>query len=257
MAMLNWGKLTLMVVDDDQESVDYLCGLIDQLQLDIGAVITETDSLRAYKYLCSHHVDLLFQDVEMPKLSGLSLLKSLDKRPPVILTTSFPEFAMDAYAMGLDECLQKPVELPRLITAIERTMGNKLLGKQPAALSGSFMYLPEAGTSSIVKISFKDVICIHVSHNESLIYLPGTKIVTRKPLQYILSKLPAADFLQVHRSDVVAIAKVIAFNRKSSKMTLMGHDQQIPLSKTYRREFLERVMPDLERDLFLNEPMEK
>lgn len=245
-----------MIVDDDRESIDFLCRLLEQLQVNIETLMTETDTMRAFKILRSHKIDLLFLDVEMPVLSGLALLKSLEKRPPVILTTAYPQYAMDAYALGLEECLHKPIDLPRLITAIERTLG-KLLGEQLPRAAIEHMFLPELGSSSILKVYFADIICIRIIHNDATIYMPGTQVTTRKPLSYILSKLPSDDFIRVHRSDVVAVRKVIAYNRKSKKLTLMGHNERIPVSKTYQQEFMRRVMPNLEGELTPGGPVDK
>ncbi|MGK6352215.1 LytR/AlgR family response regulator transcription factor [Parapedobacter sp. DT-150] len=234
-------KLTVMVVDDERESINYLCGLLGQLGLSTETIITETDALRAFRYIRDHRVDLLFLDVEMPGLNGLSLLEALEERPPVILTTAHPEYAMEAYRLSLPECIPKPVALPRLIKAVDRTVG---LGNTKKTAGDDYVFLRDKEDGVQLKIYFNDIIYVECHHNEITLHLPYDKLVSRMTMKDFLALLPPEDFMQVHRSYSVSMDKIIKFFRKTSKMYMIGNRGPIPLSDTYREEFLRVFDPE-------------
>ena len=111
--------IKVIIVDDDELCISVIEDMVNQLD-DFTCIATFQNALEAYKYLNSKEVDVIFLDVEMPKMGGIELLKNLSNPPLVVMITSHEEFALESYEYNVTDFLKKPAEWPRFIKTIEK-----------------------------------------------------------------------------------------------------------------------------------------
>lgn len=183
-------------------------------------------------------VDILFLDINMPKLSGLSLLKTLQQKPHVIITTAYSEYAVEGFELDVTDYLLKPFSLQRFLQAVlkvrqktESPNKDKLQAETPELLS-----LFVKSDKKIIKIDLVDIFYIEAYGNYIKIHT-DKMILTPQTLTDFLAKLPDT-FLRVHKSFV------INFNRLKlidGNQIVLQNDLKLPIGKSYRKTILDRI----------------
>lgn len=222
-----------LIVDDDEISRELIAehiGNTDGLEL----VKSCKSGIEACNFLSKNNVDVIFLDVEMPKMSGLDLLKSLDHKPNVILITGKEKYAVEAFEQEVADYLVKPVQYPRFLKAI-----NKLKGKQKPSVIESFQTdsLFIKVDSELVNLSNKEILWIEALGDYVNIITSVKKYVVLSTMKNIEEKLPPKDFIRVHRSYFVRIDKI----KKLSEDIILVENKLIPVSKSYKKDLLDRL----------------
>ena len=231
-------KLSCLIVDDEPLSIKVIQKYCQDLpNLEITA--TCTDAFQALQHLKSKSIDLMFLDINMPKLSGLAMLKSLKNPPLVIITTAYPEFAVEGFELEVLDYLVKPFGLERFLKAI-----NKASEQQKIALQLSALPKKKQVATLLIKADRK----LHQLKIDTIQYLQAygdyVKIFTtegmlmpKETLNQLARKLPQDQFIQVHRSYIVALPfiKYVEGNQISIEA------EKIPIGNTYRKQLLERI----------------
>jgi DNA-binding LytR/AlgR family response regulator len=182
-----------------------------------------TLQVKAAEFLKTNHVDLIFQDIQMPGGDGLSFFESLENKPSLILTTAHPDYALRGFDVGAYDYLLKPISQARFDQAIDALLA-KTAGRKPKVLlinvkHGKIQLDPN---ELIWAESFGDNIQLHLTQ--------GRKHELRMPLKQMKQMLESFGFAQVHRSYLVNVAK-IEFVR-NGEISIGG--KQIPIGRTYR-----------------------
>lgn len=187
------------------------------------------DALAGAEYLRQHPVDLLFIDINMPDISGLDLVRSLEERPMVIFTTAHKKFAIDGFELDAIDYLLKPISEERFNRAVNKAAEfadyrNRLANAETASL---FVY----AEYRLLKIPMEDIEYIESLEDYIRIHLiSGKPVMTLMTLKKVLEKLPPARFSRIHRSYIVAREKVKSIQNRKAKL-LSGTD--IPISDSY------------------------
>ncbi|MEA5461027.1 LytTR family DNA-binding domain-containing protein [Arcicella sp. LKC2W] len=203
--------------------------LIDTFQNPIDAIQT----------IHSNTVDIIFMDIEMPEMSGLGLLNSLEKIPIVILISNHIQYAMEAFEMGVTDYIQKPFTFERLLKAISR--GIELLNLQNRSIQeltapkDNFIFL-KAGRE-LLKFNLNDILYIEALASFTKIFTEDKISVISESISDLHAKLPPNSFLRVHKSYLVPFSKIIGISTKN--VILENH--KIPLGLSYR-ERIEKVL---------------
>lgn len=184
------------------------------------------DGLNAYNYLKTESVDLLFLDINMPKLSGISLLKSLQNPPKVILTTAYSEYALDSYELDVIDYLLKPFSFERFLKAIHKVENHNSVKR-----SDNFLNVKADG--KIYRISFSEILYIEAKGDYLTLHTETQKLTFYKTLKSILHDLPAANFLRVHKSYIIDLNKI---DFVEGNLIHIGNNI-IPIGKAYKAEF--------------------
>ena len=232
--------ITCGIVDDDPQAIQQLSLLIET-EPRLELVFTETDSLRAIKYLRQNPVQLLFLDGVMPGIDGIGLAGALIPQPKIIMITAYDKLAMPAFQVGIADCISKPVDMQRFTLAVYRAVGDRW-GTPSVAKALDHVFVKLLGEPVWVKVYFEDIVYIESERNNLKIRLPADEIVTRRPLKEIAEKLPE-DFMQVHRGYVVPISKVRRFGKRYKWLKITGSDKEISVGAEYLKAFKERVSP--------------
>ena len=225
-----------ILVDDEPIALDILSNYIQRLE---GFTIVGrfTNPVKAFEALQQHNTDLLFLDIQMPELTGLELLNSLQHRPEVILTTAYREFALDGFELDVTDYLLKPIAFERFLKAIDKLHARKGRTSAPPAPEG-----PAAGQEAteapfFVRADRKNVKVIpsEILYLESLkdyvrITTVSGTIMTKETLSHFEEILPTGTFLRVHRSFIVARDKITALSADGLEIG----KQVIPVGRMYK-----------------------
>jgi len=227
--------INCIVIDDDEACRVLLEQLISQVDglNHIGSFETGRQAINAFKNSDTH---LIFLDVEMPEMSGLDMLANLDIKPLVILTTSHKEYALDGYEYEIVDYLVKPVTLPRFLKAVskaERRFENLFLGNKHG--NGNYIFIRKEGV--INKVPIGEVLWVEAMGDYVTIHTKDKKHIIHASLRTIESKLPADEFMRVHRSYIVHIGNIKTVEGTS----IYIENTAIPLGALYKNEFLKRL----------------
>jgi two-component system, LytTR family, response regulator len=153
-------------------------------------------------------VDLLLLDIEMPGLNGLSLLKSLEKPPKVILVTAYRDYALEGFELDVVDYLLKPVSFERFLKAVQKVL--RTVPGPPPPARRSWLYFKSG--AKMVQVFLEEINWVESMSNYARIFLSsGASVVTYQKMSDLETLLPAADFVRIHRSYIVRRDKVTAF----------------------------------------------
>lgn len=230
-----------LIVDDELAAhyvLENYIGRVDRLVL-AGQCYNALDAIN---FLHRQPVDLLFLDINMPELSGLELLGALNHIPKTILTTAYTEFALQSYDYGVTDYLVKPIPFPRFLKAVD-----KVLSLSTPATGLPSVPAPGAKTpadSIVVKVDadwvrvrFDELLYAQSWGNYVKLFLPGRMLLTPLTTSELESRLPADQFIRIHKSYIVALTKI----ERLSGNTLHIGENELPVGITFRRELTERL----------------
>ncbi|NRB59436.1 MAG: response regulator transcription factor [Winogradskyella sp.] len=232
-------KTKCLIVDDEPIAQQILEQHIEKVET-LTLIGKCSNAIEAMNVLHQNEVDLMFLDIKMPSMTGLELLKSLQKPPKVILTTAFSEFGVESYEYGVTDYLLKPISLERFLKAVNKVLmlkgENEQLQKE-ATQENDFIFFK--ADKKIHKYFFKDILFIEGSGNYVKILSKGKRpLLVLDKLSELLDKLPTKQFCRVHKSYIVNMQKItqVQGNR------ILFKDNIVPISATYKQDFENHLM---------------
>lgn len=181
-------------------------------------------------------VDLIFLDIQMPKMSGTEFLKIMKDPPMVIITTAYPSYALEGFQLNVMDYLLKPITFERFFKAASKARDyHKLLNRQQPEKQDYFFI--KSGTK-YEKIMFDDILYVEGMQNYVSIYSTKGKYITLLPLKNLEEKLDESAFIRVHRSFIAAISKIDGIEGNE----LFIQSSRIPISRNYREQVIDRVV---------------
>ena len=221
-----------LIIDDEtiaHEIIKGYCDLLPNMELQKNCY----DALEALQYLNEYQVDLIFLDLNMPKLKGFDFLKTLVAPPKVIVTTAYSEFALEGYELNVVDYLLKPFSFERFLKAVNKAVSSP--GKPQSSVTGE---KNPAGANRIflrvdkkyIQLVIDDILYIEGAGNYTKVITGKETITIREKFSLLFKSLPADDFLQVHKSFAVATKhiKSVEGNR-----IIIG-DHVVPIGKVYK-----------------------
>ena len=203
-----------------------------------------SNSIAANNFLSNNEVDLMFLDIEMPGISGLDFLRSLQKRPAVIITTAYPEFALSGFELNVVDYLLKPIRLDHFLKAVNKVKEHydlQLLARAATveAIAQDYIYIKS--DRKFVKLFFRDITFIKGMKDYVVIHCGKEKIMTAMNIKTIHEQLPPQTFARVSKSHIINIAAIASIDQES--IQLIGvTTEEIPLGDTYREDFMARYV---------------
>lgn len=230
-----------LAVDDEKLVLELLADNIRQVPY-LTLVKTVRNALEAIEILQNESIDLLFLDIQMPRLSGLQFLKTLPDPPLVILVTAYDKYALEGFELNVVDYLLKPVSMERFLKACNRAYELFRLKHQPSAAVAGRAAIPDFFVNveySLVKIEVADVAWVEGLKDYVKIHLSSTPkpVITRITFKALEEKLPEPAFIRTHKSYLVATQKVTAIKRD---FVMIG-PHEIPVSDSFKdniRKFL-------------------
>lgn len=196
--------------------------------------------LKATQVLSSGNVQLVFLDIQMPKISGLDFLKSLQQAPPVIFTTAFPQYALDGFDLNALDYLVKPISFDRFLKAAMRAKEYYEVRKKNTAAEAiqSAEYFFIKADNKLVKIEYDEILFVEALQNYVTIQTIGKKYITYLTFKSVEEYLPTDKFIKTHKSYIVSASKID---------TIEGNDIRIgnhhlPISRNLKDEVMEKLL---------------
>jgi DNA-binding LytR/AlgR family response regulator len=230
-----------IIIDDEKMARVILRTLCDEID-SLNILEEFTSAIQAIKYLNENKVDLIFLDIHMPDFSGLDFIKSLKNPPKIILTTSDPKFAIEAFEYDfIVDYLLKPLELPRFKKAIEKADKKELSvassGNQTSKTTDIENDFYVNIDRRLIKIDLPSIYLVEAKGDYINIKTEGKDYKVHSTLKKIEDKLPDSLFLKIHRSYIINIKKIIDIEDNS---VLIKKDV-IPVSRSKRPELMKRL----------------
>lgn len=219
-----------LIIDDEHIAhsiIENYCEMLPNMKLQKNCY----DALEALEYLGKHEVDLIFLDLNMPKLKGFDFLKTLSSAPKVIVTTAYSEFALKGYELNVIDYLLKPFSFERFLQAVNKTFSistthHQVSNTNTAVSNRIFLQ----SNKKYIQVITDTILYIESTGNYTKVVTTSTTITIREKVSTLLELLPKEDFVQVHKSFAVAIKhiKSIEGNR------IFIADYTIPIGKVYK-----------------------
>jgi len=228
-------NITCIITDDEPFARKGLQGYVEKIGfLDLKA--TCEDALQLSNQLQRQPVDLLFLDIQMPHITGIEFIRALSNPPKVIFTTAFEQYALQGFELDVIDYLLKPISYERFLKAAWKARDFFALRGGKGAGAIPYIFLKSNG--KLEKINFDEILFIEGMENYVAIYTENKKIITHTTIKALLEKLPVGQFIQTHKSYIVAINKVDSIEGN----TLHIKKHQVPLSKNQRDLVLGQIV---------------
>ncbi|TPN82172.1 LytR/AlgR family response regulator transcription factor [Aquimarina algicola] len=229
-----------VVIDDEPLARECINNYITEIEF-LEQVGEGTNPVELSNILNQKKVDLIFLDIQMPKINGIDFLRDTPNLPMVILTTAYPSYALEGYDLDVLDYLLKPITLQRFIKSVNK--------------ANDFFQLQNASNKSMVenhsddyffikcdqkfeKIYFDDILFVQALQNYVSIYTYNRKYISLIPLKNVEQKLKDKYFIRTHKSYIVSIPKIKSIENHE----IIIDSSRIPISRHYRKEVKEKVL---------------
>jgi DNA-binding LytR/AlgR family response regulator len=230
-------KLSCLIIDDEPVArkglEEYIAG-IDFLQ----RVASCENALKASRYLNEQRIDLIYLDIQMPRLSGIDFLKTLGHPPLTIFTTAFTDYAIEGYTLDVIDYLVKPITFERFLKASQKALEYFQLKYRAENNAADMDYFFVRCDSKFEKVFFRDVSYVEALQNYAIIHIAGRKLITYITLTSLENQLPKDRFLKVHKSFLVSVPHIQAIEGQE----IIIDKARIPISRNLRDDVIQQIL---------------
>jgi len=228
-----------IIVDDEPMAREILVNHLQRIDA-LKVVATCKNGIEAFNEINSKKVDLIFLDINMPEISGLSFAKSINKNIKVIFTTAYREYAVDGFDLQAVDYLLKPISFERLLQAVNKFLDENISVNpepSPNIIQEKSDFIFVRSDRKMIKVNFSDINYVESLSDYIKIHVTNKTIVTRETITNIEAKLPHKEFIRVHRSFIISIAKIDSFTNEFIEV----NNKAVPISRSYRKDVLKRL----------------
>lgn len=228
-----------LIVDDEPPARELLQSYIEQLE---GFQVYDMfdNALSAFSFLQNHPVDLIFLDIQMPRMNGIELLKALRFPPKVIMTTAFRDYAVEGFELDILDYLLKPISQERFFKAISKFHYyhemNQHKSNEISTYDEAYLFLKVDRDQ--VKVFLKDILFIEGLKDYIKVHTTGKVLLVYERLGYMEEKLPEGRFVRIHKSYIVSLDKIVHFNNERVQLG----QSELPIGRVYKQAFLSVIM---------------
>lgn len=197
---------------------------------------TCTDALEAQGILNKQDVQLIFLDINLPKLSGINFIKTLLQSPLIIFTTAYPEFAVEGFELNAVDYLLKPFSFERFLKAVNKVvekLNNSMVSKKEEKNS----YIFFRSDKKIHKVDLENILYIEAIGDYMKVITGSGQLIINETMKNLQEELPAGSFIRVHKSFIISRSKIKYIEGNYVQI----EDKSIPIGATYRNEVLTAI----------------
>jgi DNA-binding LytR/AlgR family response regulator len=243
-------NISCLIVEDEPLARNLLEQYIKKVSY-LQLVQSCASPMMAIEVLRKQSVDLLFSDIQMPEITGITLLKVLPKKPLVIFTTAYSDYALEGYELDIVDYLLKPITLERFLKAVEKVAqrltniplanpNEKSEAEKPAFEKSiepmpNFIFVKDG--TKLVKVKLHEILYIEGLKDYVIIHTHHQKIVTLQRMKNLEIELPVNQFIRIHNSYIVALEGIDAIDKEKVQVGKVF----LPISDTYRKSFKEFI----------------
>lgn len=225
-------KLNCLIVDDEPLSQDVIVDFVNACP-ELNLVAVCNDALDVGRYLKKEKIDVLFLDINMPKLSGISFVRSLKVPPSIVFITAYPEYAVDGFEVDAVDYLLKPVSFERFRTAVNRLLERLTVNSEPE----NRKHLMVRANKKNYPINFDELLYLEAQGDYVRFVTAEKSLMVHGTLKEFISQLPAKLFCRIHKSYVISLSKVVYTEGNQVKIG----EYKLRVSLTYRDELLKNL----------------
>lgn len=229
-----------MAVDDEPYALDVLETYIQKID-DLELVTKCTNAIDAFNLIQKEKIDVLFLDIQMPKLTGIDFLKNITNPPQVIFTTAYRDYALDGYDLNITDYLLKPFSFERFLKAINKvylnsqTQDSNINQIKDEAKEQNIIYFK--ADKKMLKVWLDDIFYIESMKDYVFVKTLKREIISYQKISFLDEKLPGHKFLRIHRSFIIAVDKIEAFC--ATHVDVAG--KEIPIGRNYKNQVLKKL----------------
>jgi DNA-binding LytR/AlgR family response regulator len=231
---------TCLIVEDEPLARNLLTDYVKKVPF-LNLVQSCSNPMDALEVLRTNSIDILFLDIQMPEITGITLLKILQKKPLVILTTAYSEYALESYELDVVDYLLKPITFDRFLKAVDKA-SQRLKSppsvppsEKPPEAQTDFVFVKDG--TKLVKVNFDDVLYVEGLKDYVTIHTTTQKIISLQRLKTLEMQLPADRFIRIHHSYIVALKAIDSIHKGEVQIG----NQLIPISDSYKKSFKEFI----------------
>lgn len=237
-------EIRALIVDDEplaQNVIEQYAKKIPNLKI-VGKC---NDAICAHKALQEHQVDLIFLDINMPKLSGISFAKNLKNPPLIIFTTAYSDYALEGFELDALDYLKKPFSFERFCKAffkaeeLFRLKQMEEAGGDTKPESQDFFFVKS--NKKTYKVKFSDICFVEGLGDYIQLHLSDQKIIANLSMKKMTELLPASNFHRIHKSFIISLDKIELIEGNS----VIVNKKRLPVGNSYRQEFMEYVSKNM------------
>ena len=228
-----------IIVDDEPIAREILENHLKKIKV-VEVISTCKNAIEAFNVINTNPIDLIFLDINMPEISGLSFAKSINKNIKVIFTTAYREYAIDGFNLQAVDYLLKPISFERLLQAVNKYVGentSEIIEEKIEIKQEKSEFIFVRADRKMVKVNFSEIQYIESFSDYLKIHLLDKLIVTRETITSIEAKLPQDEFIRIHRSFIVSLHKINSFTNEFIEIK----NKALPISRGYKKEVLQRL----------------
>ena len=232
--------LNCVIIDDEPIARKLLQEYIEETDF-LRLVGSAENPLKIAGLIQEHHADLIFLDINMPKMTGLEFLRSAKNLPMVIMTTAYGQYALEGFELDVIDYLVKPFSLDRFMKACQKALEFKLLRtrkQSPDKAGDEYFFVKSNG--KIERVVFDDLIYVEALTNYVTLHTTGGKLISYLTVKGLMESLPADQFIQVHKSYVINIDKIKTIDGN----TIYLGNVSITIGQSFRDEVMRRILKD-------------
>lgn len=232
--------MNCIIIDDDKLSIKIIeefVGRTEGLHL-VGSFSSAVEAMNSLNQPDAEKVDLIFLDIEMPEMSGIEFLESLDIIPQVIIYSSQEKYALESYEYDVTDYLLKPVQFGRFIKAVNRAR-ERYEKKESPVKESTEIFIKNNG--SLVRIKYDDILWIEALENYVVLNTFSEKYTIHFTMKAIADKMPSDRFMRIHRSFIVNFSKIKVIEDNSVVIKTDSGTKVIPIGKSYRDKLMNDI----------------
>ncbi len=232
--------MNCIIIDDDKLSTKIIAEFVektDELNL-IGTYASAVDGVNYLNGKNAVQIDILFLDIEMPEMTGIDVLKTLNVLPQVIIYSSQEKYALESYEYNVTDYLLKPVTYPRFLKAINKVK-EKNEKREDVTKSSTEIFIKN--NSSLVRVKYDDILWIEALENYVVVNSFKEKYTIHFTMKAISDKMPSDQFVRVHRSFIVNVGKIKVIEDNSVVIKTENGSKVIPIGKSYKDKLMDDI----------------
>jgi len=224
-----------LIVDDEPLSRDVLRKYISDVK-DLQLIAECSNAVEASHQLNLTQIDIIFLDINMPGLSGISFARSLTVSPLIVFTTAYPEYAVEGFELDATDYLVKPYPFERFLKAVNKALERLSASNGQAAEEGKILIKAD---KKLYAIKFSEILLIEGQGDYIRIRTPGENLVVHDTIKNFLASLPEKEFMRIHKSFVVNLKSIEYIEGNQVRIG----EHTLPVSPVHREELLSRYSP--------------
>lgn len=232
-------KISCIIVDDEPTAREIIAGHLERIsQIEILGSCESAGE--AFGLINAHKVDLIFLDINMPEISGLSFARSINPEIKIIFTTAYRDYAVDGFDLQAVDYLLKPISFERLLRAVN-TFSNMHFRKGVHQFSSDkevqqdFMFV--RADRKMIRINFADIYFIESLKDYLKIHIRNGSVLIRETISNIEKELPDSNFMRIHRSFIVSLTSLDSYTNEHLEVA----GKALPISRSYKSAVLEKL----------------